>query len=130
MARKEKVMHPFITVETDGVHTRAEVILDQRYGDLQRMTGYARRSREDKPNSDVGELLALGRALERLGVKLQKQGWGKVRAYDNDVLQKNRKMLEKELGVGESAEIPHPPRMTPGHIAEVEDHFRRDHPEY
>lgn len=47
-------------------------------------TGEAIRATEDKYDAEVAEKMAMGRALENLGKKLQRQAWGKIK-HNEDV---------------------------------------------
>lgn len=53
-------------------------------------SGTSKRDPHDRPNDTVGELLAIGRALEYLGRKMQKRAWGYLR-HQEDVQERKRK---------------------------------------
>lgn len=85
-----------------GIHIRASVATDdpgevaianiEFRGDLGKYneetfdevrTGTARCDPQDKGDHATGELLALGRAFERMGKRLQREAWGRVKHQDH-----------------------------------------------
>lgn len=46
-------------------------------------SGSARCSPEDRGDHTTGELMALGRAFESLGKRLQREAWGRVKHQDH-----------------------------------------------
>lgn len=54
-------------------------------GSVERFTveGYARRDPRDKPNPHIAEELALGRAMQRAGERLEKRSHGMVKHHDD-----------------------------------------------
>lgn len=62
--------------------------------EIVKATGTAKRAPGDRHDPETATLLALGRALEKLGAKVLKQGNGRVR--HNDWLKANKKRIRPE----------------------------------
>jgi hypothetical protein len=60
---------------------------------LRESSGSASREPSDKYNQVVGDYLAVGRALETMGKKLQKAGWGHL-AHDENMRKNKAKAKE------------------------------------
>lgn len=65
------------------------------FGRPERFTveGYARRDPRDKPNPHIAEELALGRAMQRAGERLEKRSHGMVKHHDD--VKAKRRMKDK-----------------------------------
>lgn len=70
-------------VDGDSNVTLAHVRLPLTWMERIDVRASAKRDPKDKRNEEAGELLALGRALETLGKKLQKRGNGLVKHQDD-----------------------------------------------
>jgi hypothetical protein len=70
--------------------------LNDKYFEIIRVTGSARREPGDKFDSEVGRNLAMGRAFVRLGEKLVKRGMGK--SSHNDWVRDTRQKLAEKSG--------------------------------
>lgn len=88
----EVVVQSQVTSQRD--HSLAQICvgyMDPNGGEDILFDGYGSSSRdnEDKPNAEIGELLALSRALENVSAKIRKRANGLVRNVDNERAQKD-----------------------------------------
>jgi Rv2632c-like len=59
-----------LSIEEDGDHTRATAVLVTGEGETTRVEGRARRNPADRPSAEIGEELAVSRALYALADRL------------------------------------------------------------
>ena len=99
------VLHMFPQIRVTSGDTATIVTIFVKVGDrMVEVTGEAKRTPGDKNRPEVGVKLATGRALERLGRKLQREANGLVRHADQIREAKTQALLEvKQLRATVSA---------------------------